>query len=113
MTQHIEVESPGSVDASGPHSSTEGQEPRSPSERYMASLWAEILGLEEEILLPQTFISVGGNSLTLNIILNRIEAEKEVAFDAGLFFEPSRSSLFEISRELDRLLEGGGSGAEE
>ena len=58
----------------------------------------------EEVLLPNTFIEVGGNSLTLNIILNRIETEKEVTFDAGLFFEPSSSSLLEIAKELDRLL---------
>jgi hypothetical protein len=79
-----------------------GQEPRSPNEKYLASLWAEIIGLDRnQVLLPHKFLEVGGNSLTLNIILNRIEAETGASLDAELFFDDERSSLFALARELD------------
>lgn len=81
----------------------ENQAPRSPSERYMASLWTEIIGMER-VMLSHKFLEVGGNSLTLNITLNRIEAEKGVALDPQLFFDDDRSSLFELAKELDAML---------
>ncbi len=103
MTENLEAGGAGSEQGTAAAASAGDQEPSSLSEKYVASLWSEIIGVDE-VLLPSKFIEVGGNSLTLNIILNRIEAEKGVVFDAGLFFEPSRSSLFEIARELDRLM---------
>ena len=81
-----------------------GREPGSPSEKYLAALWSEIIGLDR-VLLPHKFLEVGGNSLTLNIILNRVEAETGVLLDAQLFYDDERSSLFEIARELDVLRE--------
>jgi hypothetical protein len=80
------------------------QEPRTDSEKYMAALWSEIIGLDR-VLLSSKFLDVGGNSLTLNIILTRIETEKGVSLDAPLFFDPDRSSLFELAKELDVLLQ--------
>jgi hypothetical protein len=86
-----------------PASQTEpGQEPRSPSEKYLAALWSEIIGLDH-VLLPNKFLEVGGNSLTLNIILNRVEIETGVSLDAQLFYDNDRSSLVEIAKELDVL----------
>ena len=82
----------------------ENQEPRSASQKYLAALWSEIIGLDQ-IMLPNKFLEVGGNSLTLNIILNRIEMEKGVSLEAQLFFDTEKSSLFELARELDVLLE--------
>jgi hypothetical protein len=83
---------------------TEEQEPpRTPSEKYMASLWLEVIGLER-VFLHQKFLDVGGNSLSLNIILTKIETETGAALDAPLFFDDDRSSLFELAKELDDLL---------
>lgn len=82
----------------------EDQEPGSVSEKYMASLWSEIIGLDR-VILSHKFLAVGGNSLTLNIILNRIEAETGVSLDALLFYDEERSSLFELSKELEMLRE--------
>lgn len=81
------------------------QQPKSTSEKYLAALWSEIIGLER-VLLPHRFLEVGGNSLTLNIILSRIEAEKGASLDAQLFFDDEKSSLFELARELDVKLGG-------
>ncbi|HEX2692383.1 MAG TPA: phosphopantetheine-binding protein [Kofleriaceae bacterium] len=71
----------------------------------MASLWSEIIGLDQ-VTLSSKFLEVGGNSLTLNVLLNRIETEKGASLDAQLFFDDERSSLFEVAKELDALLEG-------
>lgn len=77
--------------------------PRSPSEKYMAALWLEIIGLER-VTLTDAFLDVGGNSLSLNIILNRIEKETGVTLEAALFFDCDKSSVSELAKELDRQL---------
>ena len=80
--------------------------PRTASEKYIASLWAEIIGLDEmQLTLSKKFVEVGGNSLTLNVMLNRIEAETGVSLKVELFFDDDKSSLFELAKELDVLLE--------
>ncbi len=86
-------------------SQAHGQQPNSPTEKYMAALWSEVIGLDE-VKLPNKFLEVGGNSLSLNLILTRIEAEKGASMDAQLFFDDERSSLFELAKELDLLLAG-------
>jgi hypothetical protein len=82
---------------------TEHREPDPDSKRYLAALWSEILGLEE-VTLSDRFLDVGGNSMKLNIILNRIEAEKGVSLDAEPFFDPQRSSLAALAEQLDAIL---------
>ena len=105
MTQNIETEAPASSGQSSELAmAVEDQEPRSVSEKYMASLWEEIIGLDH-VTLPSKFLEVGGNSLTLNIILTKIEAEKGVSLEPELFFDPERSSLSALAKELDVLLE--------
>ena|SRR5437764_7340518 len=104
MTVKAEVEAPpvtGQV--TGLAMQSENQEPSTASEKYLASLWAELIGLDR-VLLPHKFLDVGGNSLTLNIILNRIETETGASLDAPLFFDDERSSLFQLARELDVVL---------
>lgn len=78
-------------------------EPRSASEKYLAALWSELIGLER-VTLPSKFLDVGGNSLTLNILLNRIEADTGAELDPQLFFEDETSSLYELARRLDEAL---------
>jgi hypothetical protein len=104
MKVNSEVEAAGSGQVSGQAPPAGNQEPRSPSEKYLASLWAEIIGLDpNQVLLPHKFVEVGGNSLTLNIILNRIEVDKGVSLPAELFFDDERSSLIALAKELDVL----------
>lgn len=81
-----------------------GHEPATTNEKYLAVLWSEVIGLRQ-VLLSHKFVRVGGNSLTLNIILTRIETEKGATLDPQLFFDDDRSSLFELARELDAALE--------
>jgi hypothetical protein len=67
----------------------------------MAALWKEIIGLEQ-VKLPHRFLEVGGNSLTLNIILTRIEAVSGAVLDPQAFFDDVRSSLYELAGELEK-----------
>lgn len=101
MTQ-TKIETPSSGSITDQALQASNQRPNSPNEKYMAALWLEIIGLEQ-VWLSDRFLDIGGNSLTLNVILKRVEKEKRVALPARQFFEPERSSLFEIARELDAL----------
>ena len=107
MKANSEVEAADLGQVSGQALQVGDQEPRSPSEKYLASLWVEIIGLDpNQVLLPRKFLELGGNSLTLNIVLNRIEADTGVSLASELFFDDERSSLFALARELD-VLRGG------
>ena len=88
-----------------PDQAPEDQEPRTPSEKYMASLGKELIGLET-VRISHTFLGVGGNSLTLNIILNRIETERGVALSPQQFFDDDKSSVLELAKALDAALAG-------
>jgi hypothetical protein len=81
----------------------ENHDPSSVREKYMAALWREIIGLEK-VTLSSKFLDVGGNSLTLNIILTRIETETGAVLDPQMFFDDEQSSLFQIARQLDVVL---------
>lgn len=107
MKADSEVEAAGSGQLSGQAPQVGNQQPQSPSEKYLASLWVEIIGVDpSQVLLPTKFLDLGGNSLTLNIILTRIEADTGAAMASELFFDDDKSSLFALARELD-VLRGG------
>jgi Phosphopantetheine attachment site len=74
------------------------------SEQYLASLWCEEIGIDA-IEPDDTFLQVGGNSLTLKIIVNKVREQHGVLIDPQLFFQPDTSSLSQIAAELDRLLD--------
>jgi acyl carrier protein len=77
-------------------------EPATETEKYLAGLWVELVGLER-IAASDKFLEVGGNSLTLNIILNRVQSETGLSIKPQLFFDDERSSIFELAKELDAL----------
>lgn len=107
MTQNSEVE-PTTWSSLGEQALQAAErQPRSRSETYMAKLWSEIIGLDE-VQLHSKFLEVGGNSLTLNVILNRVQGEKGVALSPQQFFDAEQSSLFEIARALDTMLDAVG-----
>ncbi len=77
---------------------------RTASEEYLASLWHEVIGVET-VGLDETFLQAGGNSLTLQVIVNKIREQYGVLIQPRLFFQPDTSSLSQIAAELDRLLD--------
>ena len=78
-------------------------EPLTPSEEYMARLWAEIIGLEK-VDRTDKFLEVGGNSLTLNVVVNRIKEERGLSIAPRLFFDPDKSSVASLAQQLDELI---------
>ncbi len=78
-------------------------EPQSSSGQYMAALWSEVIGLDK-VTRSGKFLDVGGNSLTLNVVINRIKLEHGVSIAPQLFFDPDKSSIADLARELDELL---------
>jgi len=101
LNSEVKPEAAGRVIDRSPRA--EDQQPASASEKYLAALWKEIIGLDR-VMLPDKFLDVGGNSLTLNIIVTRVAAETGAALEPLLFFDDSRSSLFELAKELDAAL---------
>lgn len=104
MTQNSQIQ--GATRSSPREKALQAADQRSPSEEYMAKLWSEIIGLDD-VKSSSKFLEVGGNSLTLNIILKRVQQETGAALPPQQFFQPEQSSLFEIAQTLDVLLEQG------
>lgn len=98
------VNSESGARSTGPHlgrsARGDDHEPASASEKYLAALWSEIIGVDH-VQLPDKFLDIGGNSLTLNIMLTRIKAETGAELDPQLFFDDDSSSLRELAKELD------------
>lgn len=76
----------------------------SASEQYLASLWCEAIGIDS-VGPDDTFLQVGGNSLTLKVVVSKVRERHGVLIDPQLLFQPDTSSLSQIAAELDRLLE--------
>ncbi|HEX7838419.1 MAG TPA: phosphopantetheine-binding protein [Kofleriaceae bacterium] len=100
MTANSQTSTKSTEQDTGQVARADGHEPASASEKYMAALWSEIIGVER-VRLPDRFLDIGGNSLTLNILLTRIKAETGAELDPQLFFDDDRSSLRELARELE------------
>lgn len=58
----------------------------------------------EDILPDQRFLDVGGNSLNLVKLLKAIKNETGVAMPAKAFFDKTRSTINQLSIELDILI---------
>lgn len=74
------------------------------SEEYLASLWCEAIGVDA-VGPDDSFLQVGGNSLTLQVVVNKVRKQYGVLIEPRLFFQPDTSSLSQIAAELDRLLD--------
>jgi hypothetical protein len=98
------VESGGPAEPASP---ADRREPESDSERYIAAIWSEIIGLKK-VTSSDRFLDIGGNSLTLTLILNRIKSERGVSMDGEPFFDPQRSSLAALAEQLDAALAAAG-----
>ncbi len=81
-----------------------GNPTASASEQYLASLWCEAIGVDA-VGPDDTFLQLGGNSLTLQVVVNKVRKQYGVLIKPQLFFQPDTSSLSQIAAELDRLLE--------
>jgi acyl carrier protein len=88
-------------------------EPRTPIERELASIWAEVLGLET-VGATDAFVDLGGNSLHASAIVRRVMARFHVTLPAtALFRAPTVEAMAmvlagalvaEAGRSLDAIV---------
>jgi len=64
------------------------QEPRNPTEREVAAIWADVLGVES-VGVNEDFFALGGHSLMGTMVVDRIEASFAVNLPLARLFESS------------------------
>ncbi|MCZ8519472.1 MULTISPECIES: non-ribosomal peptide synthetase [Paenibacillus] len=106
----------------GASMTAEGQEPRTETERRLAAIWRELLGLER-IEVREDFFAIGGHSLLAAALTVRIRAEFGIEAPLPLVFrcrtiETLAEQLESLERmrgtaeqPVVRLNEGGGTGS--
>ncbi|PIE25756.1 MAG: non-ribosomal peptide synthetase [Micrococcales bacterium] len=72
--------------------------PRSETERVLAAVWADALGLDE-VGVHDSFFDIGGHSLAVIKLLDRIEATTGVRLAVRSIFE--RPTIAELTSEID------------
>lgn len=81
--------------------------PESETEKRLARIWQQILGVED-IGLHDNFFELGGHSLMATQIISRVQAAYEVEIPVRVIFEAP--TLAELAERVDTLLwarEGG------
>ena len=72
--------------------------PTNPTEAFLAQIWTQVLGIAN-IDIDQNFFDLGGDSLTAQMILNRIRETTDVTISLGDLFE--RQTIRTLSRALE------------
>jgi amino acid adenylation domain-containing protein len=95
--------------------------PRTGLERWLSSLWVEVLRGEAEPSVHDSLFAVGGNSITGAILINRLQEELgEIVHVVTIFDRPTIAELaayleseypLAVARRLGREAGGGGSAA--
>jgi acyl carrier protein len=81
--------------------------PRTPVERVLAKLWAEVLGLEQ-VGVDESFLDLGGDSMLATLLVSRIREELRLELSLrSLFDAPTLAEQATVVVEL--LLEANGS----
>ncbi|WP_215544466.1 non-ribosomal peptide synthetase [Amycolatopsis sp. CA-230715] len=70
--------------------------PRTPTERLLASLWAELLGFDaDRVSTEDNFFALGGHSLNITVLVARLSAAGMVARVRDVFSAPTLAALAE------------------
>ncbi|MEI8212293.1 MAG: amino acid adenylation domain-containing protein [Planctomycetota bacterium] len=91
-------------DDSRPDLETHYAAPRTPIEQQLASIWADVLGIEA-IGIHDNFFSLGGHSLLVTRVNARISSELQVDLPLRKLFEAP--TIAELSSEIEILRSGG------
>lgn len=75
--------------------------PRTPTERLVATIWADVLGVEE-VGVDDNFFELGGHSLTIMRILSRIEGEFAVDISIRDYF--ATPTIEGLARKIEEML---------
>jgi acyl-CoA synthetase (AMP-forming)/AMP-acid ligase II len=81
--------------------------PRTPIERTLAALWAEILQCEQ-VGVHHNFFSLGGDSLLVTAVLASIHDAMQVELDVSRFFDGP--TIAEMARHIETLIQAGQAG---
>jgi acyl-CoA synthetase (AMP-forming)/AMP-acid ligase II len=81
--------------------------PRTPLEKLLAGIWAEIAPVER-VGIHDDFFALGGDSLLVAAVLARVYAILHVEIEVSRFFEVP--TVAEMARHLETLIEGGQAG---
>jgi acyl-CoA synthetase (AMP-forming)/AMP-acid ligase II len=81
--------------------------PRTPLEKLLAGIWAEIAQVER-VGIHDDFFALGGDSLLVAAVLARVYAILHVEIEVSRFFEAP--TVAEMARHLETLIEGGQAG---
>lgn len=92
------------ADDSGAAARQVADPPRTPTEKALARLWAEVLGVEA-IGRDDDFLSMGGHSLHVVQLMGRLGAEFQLELPIRLLFE--RPTLAALAAAIDRLRHDG------
>jgi hypothetical protein len=74
-----------------------------PTEQALSAIWKEILELQD-CPMDVNYVDLGGTSVSLYLIIERINQQWGLDFDPQFFFDPERATLRDISAELDLAL---------
>jgi len=107
-TSHGKVDRPAlpSPDMSGVGPDSTPLMPRTPTERRIAEVWREVLGVDR-VGVEDQFFRLGGHSLLAMEIVARVRAEFDVAMPLRTIFEaPTVAGMAERISELERERRG-------
>lgn len=78
-----------------------GDQPATPTEKEVAHVWCETLGLQK-VGRHDSFISLGGDSISVMLMADALEKSFGIKLDAGLLYK--RKELSAISEYIDGIL---------
>ncbi|WP_245982204.1 non-ribosomal peptide synthetase [Streptomyces reniochalinae] len=92
---------PGASPGPGGQPATAPQEPRSDTERLVAEIWQEVLGIDG-VGAHDNFFELGGHSLLATQVANKIDLLTDVQIDLKFFFR--NPTVADLARHLLDLL---------
>jgi acyl carrier protein len=70
------------------------------AEDRLAHIVQETLGLPS-VSRTSRYVDLGGNSVSLYLIIERVKSEMGIDLEPQLFFHPTQSSIGDIAREIN------------
>lgn len=72
------------------------------TEKALADIWKEIIGVEK-ISVNDRFMDIGGNSLNLIEVIEQVKEKMGITLKSRLFFDKQKSTIAELSKEIDAI----------
>ena len=76
--------------------------PETDTEKKLAEIWKDVIAVET-IGMNDRFMDIGGNSLNLVEVIAQVKEKMGVSIKARLFFDKHKSTIAELSKEIDAI----------